>query len=113
MARAPPASCRSITWHGASLLVVGLLVADEAVRTERVSTAQHLGVAVALETDHALQQFLHRFASRHVGCLATDSADSDSCYLAAGGLLVLYVHSVGQLKRDGRAPPSPTDRIHI
>ena len=44
-----------LTWHSASLLIVGLLIADQTVGTERVSTSQHLGVTVALEADHTLQ----------------------------------------------------------
>ena len=56
-----------LTGHGAPLLVVGLLVADQTVGAERVGAAQHLGVAIALEADHTLQQLLHRVARRHVG----------------------------------------------
>jgi len=42
------------TWYSPALLVVRLLIAYQAVCTERVSTSQHLRVAVALEADHAL-----------------------------------------------------------
>ena len=49
------ASRKSRTWHGAFLLVVSLLIADEAVGAERVSTAQHLRVPITLEADHTLQ----------------------------------------------------------
>jgi len=49
------ASRKSRTWHGAFLLVVRLLIPDETVGAERVSTAQHLRVPITLEADHTLQ----------------------------------------------------------